>query len=172
MIHLSLKGLTATNDQRWPPRTTLARPCEVRSSFRVKICVIIRESSPSKNILRGQICYRVGIDDCETVSQPKKLCDSEMRFKGRCYRAQCRNVFSVKESTSVADSGLLFPRTSLDSSGKPGTLLSNFRGGKWQKSRQYDACVLRRRVHVLLVLASISPRKYGRNEQGGNMYDA
>ena len=55
---------------------------------------------------------------------------------------------------------------------KPGTLLSNFRGGKWQKSRQHDACVLRRRVHVLLVLASFSPRKYGRNEQGGNMYDA
>ena len=61
------------------------------------------------------------------------------------------------------------------SSEKPGTLLSSSRGGKWQKSRQHDACALRRRVHVLLVLASFSPRKYGRNEEGlliGSMEDA
>ena len=33
---------------------------------------MIRERSPSKNILLGQICYRVGNDDdCEDVSQPK-----------------------------------------------------------------------------------------------------
>ena len=57
-------------------------------------------------------------------------------------------------------------------SDKSGTLLSSFRGGNWQKSRQHDACVLRRRVHVLLVLASFSPRKYGRNEQGGSMDNA
>lgn len=53
------------------------------------------------------------------------------------------------------------------SSEKPGKPLSSFREGKWQKSQQHDACMLRRRVRVFLVLASFSPRKYGRNGQRG-----